>query len=557
MRSSAQLRRSPGAPLAVVAVAVLTAAGLSVARADREDPPNILLLVADDLGYADLGAFGSDIRTPNIDRVAAEGLRFAHFHTAPMCAPTRAMLLTGNNNHVAGMGQQSPPAAWAATPGYEGHLSNRVAPFPRLLRETGYHTYSTGKWHLGNAREHSPPAAGFERSYQLTHGAANHFDETGFFEGGSLYREDGREVEYPAGTYTTELFTDRLIGFIDEQLDDGRPFFAFAAYTSPHWPLQVPDAWLDRYRGRYDEGYDVLRERNFERLRAAGIIPSGSQLPPRNPLVVPWAELDEETRRIRAREMELYAAMVENLDHHVGRLLDHLKGRGEYDNTLIVFMSDNGAAGSENFFYEGPFVDYLQRHYENTYENMGKPGSWVSYDKGWAQAGAAPFSRYKTYTRQGGIAAPLIIAGPGVERRGEITRAYATVMDLAPTFLELAGARYPDDGSVRPMEGASMAALLAGRADAVHDPSYVTTLLHAGRAFVRQGRWKLSTLEPPFDEAAFDLFDLEADPGETTNLAAARPEVFREMIELWRQERERLGIVLPTEIGAASRSGTP
>jgi arylsulfatase A-like enzyme len=545
-------------PAALLALAAVAAAGggdasAPGARETGADRPNIVLIVADDLGYADLGAYGNDvIRTPNIDRLAAEGIRFTSFHTAPMCAPSRAMLLTGNNNHVAGMGRQGPGPALAAIAGYEGYLSDRVAPFPRLLREAGYHTYSTGKWHLGDAREQSPPAAGFERSYQLTHGAANHFNSVGFFEGGSLYREDGEEVEYPAGTYTTELFTDRLIDFIDSQIDDGRPFFAFAAYTSPHWPLQVPDAWLDLYRGRYDDGYDVLRERNFEALQSKGILPPGSMLPPRNDAITPWEDLAADQRRIEARKMELYAAMVENLDHHVGRVIDRLKARGVYDNTLIVFMSDNGA-GAEDFHDVGPFVEYVRAHYDNSYENMGKPDSWVSYGPQWAEAGSAPFSRYKTYTRQGGIVAHLIIAGPGVAARGSISRAYVTIMDLAPTFLELAGATYPADGSVRPMEGESMVALLSGDAATVHAADYVTTLFHGGRAFVRRGPWKLVTLDPPFAESAFELFDVEADPGETTNLAAAQPEVFREMLELWRTERERLGIVLPQEIPATSR----
>jgi arylsulfatase A-like enzyme len=413
-----------------------------------------------------------------------------------------------------------------------------------LLQEAGYHTYSTGKWHLGDAREHSPPTAGFERSYQLTHGAANHFNAVGFFEGGSLYREDGEEVEYPAGTYTTELFTDRLIEFIDSRIDSGRPFFAFAAYTSPHWPLQVPDPWLYLYRGAYDDGYDALRERNFEALKSAGIIPADSRLPPRNDAIIPWTELDAEERRIEARKMELYAAMVENLDHHVGRLMAHLEARGVYENTLIIFMSDNGAA-AEDFYPAGFFSEYLQANYDNSYENMGKPDSWVSYGAQWAEAGAAPFSRYKAYARQGGIVSPMIIADPGVNHRGELTRAYVTVMDLAPTFLDVAGAVYPDDGTVHPMEGESLVALLTGEAPAVHDTTYVTTLFHAGRAFVRRGPWKLTTLEPPFDEAAFELFDVVADPGETTNLAETHPDVYLEMLELWRSELERLGIVLP------------
>lgn len=546
------VRSGPGAALAaIIVVAAIAAARRSDdgssprPSAAADERPNIVLIVADDLGYTDTGAYGSDIRTPNIDRLAAEGILFTNFHTAPMCAPTRAMLLTGNNNHVAGLGQQSPGPNLAGIPGYEGYLSDRVVPFPRLLRDAGYHTYSTGKWHLGDTRDQSPLAAGFERSYQLTHGAANHFNSVGFHEGGSLYREDGEEVEYPAGSYTTELFTDRLIGFIDSQIDDGRPFFAFAAYTSPHWPLQVPDEWLDRYRGRYDEGYDVLRERNFEALRAKGIIPPGSTLPPRNPAITPWDDLDAEQQRVEARKMELYAAMVENLDHHVGRVIEHLKARGVYDNTLIVFMSDNGAAGSEDFYQTGPFVEYIQAHYDNSYENMGKPNSFISYGPPWAEAGSAPFSRYKTYTREGGIRAQMIIAGPGVAARGSMTSAYTTVMDLAPTFLEIAGATYPTDGAVRAMEGESMAALLAGDTESVHAPDYVTTLLHAGRAYVRRGNWKLTNLEPPFDESAFELFDVHADPGETTNLAESEPEVYRDMIQLWRAERERLGIVLP------------
>jgi arylsulfatase A-like enzyme len=547
---------APVRPVAPAAVALVLALVLPLttgcygegaqpdAREGADARPNILLIVADDLGYADLGAYGSSIRTPNVDRLAAEGILFTHFHTAPMCAPTRAMLLTGNNNHVAGMGRQAPPPALAAIPGYEGYLSDRVAPFPRLLQEAGYHTYSTGKWHLGDAREQSPPAAGFERSYQLTHGAGNHFNSVGFFEGGSLYREDGEVVEYPAGTYTTDLFTDRLIEFIDAQLDDGRPFFAFAAYTSPHWPLQVPDAWLDLYRGEYDDGYDALRERNFEALKVSGILAPDSRLPPRNPAITPWEELGPEARRIEARKMELYAAMVENLDHHVGRLMAFLEDRGVYENTLIVFMSDNGAAG-EDFYHTGPFVEYIQAHYDNSYENMGKPDSWVSYGPQWAEAGSAPFSRHKAYTRQGGIVSPMIIAGPGVIHRGAISHAYTTVMDLAPTFLELGRATYPEDGSVRPMEGESLAPLLAGEASTVHADDYVTTLVHAGRAFIRRGRWKLTNLDPPIDEASFELFDLEADPGEAVNVADAHPDVFREMIDLWRSERERLGIILP------------
>lgn len=513
----------------------------------EDDRPNVLLIIADDLGYADLGVHGSDIRTPNIDALAGEGLLCTQFHTAPMCAPTRAMALSGNNNHVAGMGRQSPrPWMMENMPGYEGHLSARVAPLPRLMREAGYHTYGVGKWHLGMEPEHGPLAAGFERAFNLIDGAANHFNSIGFFEGGSTYRVDGQDTSLPEGGYSTEAYTDRLIEFIGSNAGDGQPFFAYAAYTSPHWPLQVPAEYLDLYRGQYDAGYDVLRETNFAALKKAGIIPEWSTLPPRNEDITPWDDLEPEQQRREARKMELYAAMVENLDHHVGRLVDFLKSRNLYDNTLIVFMSDNGPAG-EDFYNKGSYVEFIRERYDNAYENMGRPGSWVSYGPQWAEAGSPAFSRFKRSAREGGITAPFIVAGPKVGPSGVVNDAYLTVMDLAPTFLEIAGGEYPDDGSVRPMLGESMVSWMADLAP-VHDENYVTTLYHGGRAFVRKGNWKLVNLDSPFDESSFELFNLEADPGETNNLSEEEPEKYAEMLALWRAERKKLGIVLPGDL---------
>jgi arylsulfatase len=354
------------------------------------------------------------------------------------------------------------------------------------------------------------------------------------------------ESALPEGGYTTAVFTDRLLEFIDSHAGDGRPFFAYAAYTSPHWPLQVPDAYLDLYRGRYDSGYDVLREENFSNLKAAGIIPAEAALPPRNEAITSWSQLDSAQRRREARKMELYAAMVENLDHHVGRLVAFLKERGLYDNTLIVFMGDNGPAG-EDFYNRGSYVEYVREHYDNAYENMGRATSFVSYGPQWAEAGSPAFSRFKRYTREGGIVAPFIAAGPPVGARRIISHEYLTVMDLAPTFLELAGAEYPDDGSVMPMQGESLVSFLADLAP-IHDEDYVTTLYHGGRAFVRKGPWKLVNLEPPFAEAGFELFNLQDDPGETMNLVEGEPQKLAELISLWRSERKKLGIVLPGDL---------
>ncbi|MCH8250105.1 MAG: arylsulfatase [Proteobacteria bacterium] len=515
---------------------------------EPDNRPNILLIVADDLGYADLGVYGSKIQTPNIDGLAAQGMLFTQFHTAPMCAPTRAMLLSGNNNHVAGMARQG-TIGLAGVPfeGYEASLSDRIVPFPRLLNNAGYHTYSVGKWHLGLEPENSPNAAGFSRSFNLLDGAGTHFDAVGFFEGGSTYRLDEDLTEYPVGRYSTEVYTDQLIEFIEENKNDGKPFFAFAAYTSPHWPLQVPAEYLNLYAGFFDDGYDALRERRFESLKQAGIIPPESVLPPRNEEVTPWSDLTAEQQRHESRKMELYAAMVDNLDDHVGRLIDYLNANGLYDNTLIVFMSDNGAA-AEDFYNSGPFVEYVQENFDNSYEKMGTAESFVSYGPQWAEAGSAPFQRHKGYTREGGIVAPMIIAGAGVAASGVIDRNYLTVMDFAPTFLEIAGAHYPDDESVNSILGESINRFLAGETDTVHDDDYVTTLFHGGRAYLRQGRWKISTLESPFDEEFFELHDLSVDPGEANNLAEVEPEKFDEMIELWREQRDELGIILPEDL---------
>jgi arylsulfatase A-like enzyme len=519
--------------------------------ASTDGRPNILLIVADDLGYADLGVYGGDIETPNIDALAAEGILLTQFHASPFCAPTRAMLLSGNNNHVAGMAAQGRYGVGGVpVAGYENQLSDRIVPFPRLLHGAGYDTYTVGKWHLGLELENSPHAAGFSRSFNLLQGAGTHFDDIGYEEGGSLYREGPDIAEYPVGQYSTDFYTDKLISYIEADRANGRPFFAFAAYTSPHWPMQVPDEYLDLYAGHYDDGYDALRERRFESLKEAGIIPLDSELPPRNDAITRWEDISPEEQRRESRKMELYASMVDNLDDHIGRLIRYLKDNDLFDNTLIVFMADNGAAG-EDFYNDDNFPGpkaHTRANFDNAYNKMGTAESFVSYGPQWAEAGSAPFQRYKGYTREGGMVAPMIISGTGVADRGVIDSSYATVMDLAPTFLEIAGAEYPNDDSLKPILGESLTEFLAGNSEAIHDDDYVTILSHRGRSLVRQGRWKIVTTDGPFDESKFELFDVVADPGEMSNLAEAEPEVFAQLLEIWRTRRKEMGIIVPEDL---------
>ncbi len=537
------------APIRKIACGLLLILAQSAAAAD-EQRPNILLIIADDMGYADLGVFGSDIRTPSIDRLATEGIRFTHFHTAPQCAPTRAMLYSGNNNHVAGMGRQYivPLLSFEMEiPGYEAHLSDRVAPVSRVLQDAGYYTYFAGKWHLGDAVEQRPHAKGFDQTFAVMHGTANHFNGIGYVEGGTVYTRNGELAAWPDGAYSSELFTDELIGFIEAGREDGEPFFAVASYTAPHAPLQVPDDYLERYAGRFDDGYDALRERRFRELQGADIVSREAALPPRNPEITPWEELSESDKRLEARKMELYAALVENLDFHVGRLLQYLKDEELYQDTLIVFMSDNGAA-NEDFYAGGPRAPFVRANYDNDYENMGKESSWVSLGPAWAEANSAPFRGVKTYALQGGIVSPLIVAGAGVNRADVIDRSYVTVMDIAPTLIEAANGVYPEGGSIRPMLGESMRPLLAGAGDRVHDEDYVTAFFHVGQAYLRQGRWKIVHSSSQFDESAFELYNVIADPGETRNLNEDMPDLYGRMIQLWREERVELGILLPSDL---------
>ncbi len=515
--------------------------------------PNILLIVADDLAYGDLGCYGGDIRTPNIDRLAAHGLRFSRFHTAPMCAPTRAMLLSGNNNHVAGMGNQGgvrENSPMFGQPGYEGHLSDRIIPVPKLMKEAGYHTYTTGKWHLGTREEDSPFAKGFERSFNMLQGGGNHFNNIGIELKDTLstYREDGKQVDYPEGQYSTEFYTKKLVAYIKEGLaaNDNKPFFAFAAYTSPHWPLQVPEDYLDRYAGHYDMGYDSLRVLRFTSLKEAGMIPHSATLPPRLDFITPWDSLSVEEQRIESRKMELYAAMVDNLDYHVGQLIQFLKAEELYDNTIIIFMSDNGAANND-FYNEDWSKDFIRRHYTNTLDSMGRASSFVSYGPQWAHAGAAPFNRFKEYTTEGGMLAPLIISGKGIPNVGEIRDTYLTVMDLAPTFYELAGIQYPgktEDDTIHPLLGNSILSYLQGKNEAIHDENYGIGLEHRGRIFYRKGNWKLVQVERPSEKNKFLLFNLAEDIGETTDLASTYPEKFQELQQEWNQFVKDNNIIL-------------
>ncbi|MEN6541384.1 arylsulfatase [Parvibaculum sp.] len=519
--------------------------------------PNFLVIVADDMGFSDIGAFGGEISTPNLDALALKGLRLTNFHSAPACAPTRAMLLTGTDAHIAGLGTHVEVLhpTQRGKPGYEGYLNDRVATLPQLLRDAGYLTLMSGKWHLGDTLETCPHARGFERSFALLPGAANHYASspkagTGFPKQDTLYTEDDRFVDLPEDFYSSDGFTTKLLQYLGERKDD-RPFFAYLAFSAPHWPLQAPDDLIAKYKGRYDKGPEALREERLERLKALGLCAKDIKAHPIVAKNKPWDEMNDEERARSARAMEVYAAMVERLDWNVGRVVEYLKATGELDNTLVLFMSDNGAEGAliEAVPVFGPYLmDFIDKYYDNSLDNIGRPNSYVWYGPRWAQAATAPSRLYKTYTSEGGIRVVAFAHWPELLPSPAIGNAFSTVMDVMPTLLDLAGATHPAPDYkgrkvVEPM-GRSLLPWLEGKAPEVHPKDAVTGWEFFGRRGIRKGDWKAIWIPAPEGTGDWQLYDVATDPGETDDRAQAEPARLAELLTLWDDYVEKAGIVM-------------
>lgn len=511
-----------------------------------DNRPNILLIIADDLGYTDLGAFGgADMHTPNLDTLAAEGLRLANFYAAPTCSPTRAMLMSGADSHRAGLGdmRERMPLTGERPPGYEGYLNDRVLTLPALLQDLGYTTMLSGKWHLGHDYDIGPWARGFDRSFAALSGVHNHYGDSTelpttlweYVHHAPIHWQDGVPVEdLPDYFYSSNYFTDRLVGFIHENKSSGKPFFGVLSFTAPHWPLQAPAEAYLKYEGQYDDGYEALRDRRIAGMRRAGLLPDDAPVAPLPASVPSWNSMPDQEKAYYGRAMEIYAAMVEILDWNVGRLLDYLARTNLRDNTVIVFLSDNGPDAASRD--EGVWPDYLTR----MDGEPGGPESFVLYGPGWAAAGSAGLRGTKSSTLEGGIRVPAIVAGPAVTGSGRLEHAVLTVRDILPTVVELAGSDVESlladtDERYRP-DGKSFVSLLQGSGEQVHADDEVLGWETSGRRAVRLGNWKLTSV-PESD--AWHLFDLANDPGESTDLAESEPAKYADMLEAWQMYAER------------------
>jgi arylsulfatase A-like enzyme len=535
------------AKLCLPLLAPALALGAASAQAAPAKRPNILLIVADDLGYTDLGAYGAEISTPNLDKLASGGVKMTGFYASPFCSPTRAMLMSGSDNHLAGFGDMSELMLpeQRGKPGYEGYLNARVVPMAQVLKDAGYRTAMAGKWHLGVKEEFSPATSGFEQSYAMVMGGASHWgDQSGIVAMDpakppkAIYRENGKAIDIPRdGFYSSQAFTDKLLDYLKSGEKSGKPFFGYLAFTAPHWPLHAPDADIAKYEGRYKEGYDKLRKERLERMKRLGIVPADTPVYEGHAHWPKWESLTPAQQEAEARRMTVYSAMVDHMDRQIGRVLDYLKAKGELDNTFIFFMSDNGADG--NSVYDvGRTREWIEKDMDNSTANTGKPGSFIEYGPGWAQVGSTPFKLYKSFMYEGGIAVPAIAWGPGI-KGGALKREFAHVTDVAPTIFELAGARHPgteyQGKPVLPLRGKSMVSWLQGKASTVRSDQDAVGWELGGRKALRKGDWKIVYANKPWGKDGWELYNIAKDRTESRDLADENPQKLGEMIVAWKQ----------------------
>ncbi len=520
--------------------------------------PNFLVMMADDLGFSDLGCYGSEIATPHLDGLARRGLRMDSFYCAPFCSPTRSMLHTGFDSHLVGFGalKEVVDPRQLGKPGYEMYLNDHAPTVAERLKRAGYATWLAGKWHLGRAPDQWPNARGFDRSFGLVDGSASHFGDTATWSDDpsgmpeALFQEDGRPVKFrDRGRYSSEAYTDWLIERL-QQHGGQQPFFAMLNFTAPHFPLHAPDEFIAPYLETYQGGYEPIRQARFERQKALGFFKDVDAPASASAHWPAWESLSPKVRALEARNMAVYAGMVSCMDHHIGRLLAALEASGQADNTVVIFLSDNGAEGN-SVLDTARTRDWVRLQMDNRLENRGRPTSFIEQGPGWAQVSNTPLRLYKSFTYEGGIRVPMIVQAPDLGPRGALLSAYAHVTDLLPTLLDYAGVAGDAHGwhkPVDPLPGRSMRACWRGEATTVRSDAMNTGWEMQGRHALRCGRWKVVRCNAPWGGPGWELYDLQEDPGETTDLASRRPGQVEAMLRDWRAYIIDHGVVMADDL---------
>lgn len=505
--------------------------------------PNILLLILDDVGLTDLGVTGGEAATPAIDALAARGVLFAGFNTAPMCAPSRAMLLTGVSSHDAGLANlpETTPPALRGQRGYEGRLTRRAATLAEHLAPAGYQSFITGKWHLGHDRDSLPSARGFQRSFVLDASGADNWEHRPYlaYYARAEWWADGEPVERPGGSFSSDFLVDRMLSYLAER-DRDRPFLAVIGFQAVHIPVQAPPDRVATYRGVYDAGWRELARRRHAAARELGLIPPAAPAPAFPAGLRDWDALAPQERAFASAAMAVNAAMLDATDRAIARLLGTLRARAELDNTVVVVVSDNGPEHNRPDQYAGATLWLDLVGYSRDPATLGGPGTFAWIGPEWAKAAASPGALFKMHAGSGGMNVPLIMAGPGISRRG-ISRDFVFATDLLPTLLELAGAD-PVPAEIAPA-GQSLAPLLQAAPATPRRPQSPVGMEAGGHVALFLDRFKLTRNAAPYGDGNWRLYDWTADPGETRDLSAAEPEVFTQLTRDWERYAVRQGIL--------------
>lgn len=513
---------------------------------DATTRPNFVLLLIDDAGFSDLGAYGGEARTPHIDALAQRGAIFTQYHSSPLCSPSRAMLLTGIDNHRTGFATipETLPKAQQGQPGYRMRLENGVETVATRLKAEGYRSYMTGKWHLGHGPGDLPDSHGFDRSFVLDASGADNWEQKPYmpYYTSADWFEDGQPATLPEDFYSSQFLVDRMISYLDRDRTRGEPFLAYIAFQALHIPLQAPREFTANYAGVYDRGWEVLREARWQKAQERGLIPQGAPLAPTHERLRRWDALDADEQALYAKSMAVHAGMLEAMDHHIGRLIDYLKARDQFENTVFLITSDNGPEPSNPLAQSG-FQTWMSTHgYTHELDNLGEKGSMCFIGPEWANATASPGNLFKFHASEGGMRVPLIASGPGIQPGQRIASA-SFVTDVTPTIYDYARVDPARWNGPIPVNGRSLRPALAGEAAPTYGPEVPVGMEVGGNAALFKGEYKLTKVSLPWGDARWRLYHLASDPGETKDLSESDPERYRTMLADYTNYERDLGVL--------------
>ena len=517
--------------ISCVLVATLFAQDV-VKKDSTNQRPNIVLILADDTALMDFGAYGGEASTPNIDRLAKRGMMFTNYHASPMCAPSRAMLITGSDSHLTGVPNLPIflPPEYISQSGYEGVLNNKVQTIATRLKNNGYRTYMTGKWHLGHTETTLPSKRGFDRTFILDASGADNWEHKPYLatqDAKPPWFQDGELVDLPDDFYSSKTYVDKMISFMKEEEEKEDPFFAFIAFQAIHIPVQAPKEFVEKYQGVYDEGWGKMKQRRLEKAKELEIIPADAKLGEILPKFEKWENISAEEKKIASNDMAVNAAMLEAMDFHIGRYIKYLEENGLMENTVFIVTSDNGPEASDPSMVIGSdqWMWYNENHRDQN--RLGEKGYYGFIGPQFASAAAGPNAFFKFYAGEGGLRVPLIFSGKNIPP-GK-SKAFSFITDMAPTILDIAGIDYDEQSSINPMTGHSLFPIIQKDTNQVYAQDEPIGMEAAGQAAIFRGDFKLVRNGKPYGDGIWRMYNLKNDPGETKDLATSNAKLFEDL----------------------------